>query len=102
MGKGKKNMRTNIAADDHHKKDISNYVDNHNIDDHINDEANDQLIHNSLNNESDVNDLIKKAEIDSELFSKSLVINAMPETPFNVQLLGTETKNSKLYAEISD
>ena len=26
----------------------------------------------------------------------------MPETPFNVQLLGTETKNGKLYAEISD
>ena len=95
-------MRTNIASDDHHKNDISNYANNHHIDDHIFDGANDQLIHNSMNNESDVNDLIKKAEIDSQLFSKSLVINKMPEIPFNIQLLKTETKNGKLYAEMSD
>ena len=101
-GKKIKNMRTNIASDDQHKNDISNYVNNQYIDDHIFDGANNQLIHNSINKESDVNDLIKKAEIDSQLFSKSLVINKMPEIPFNIQLLKTETKNGKLYAEMSD
>ena len=39
-GKERNNMRTNIAADDHHKNNISNNVNNHHMDEHIYDEAN--------------------------------------------------------------